>query len=361
MNSKSKLIDKFKYTIKRTLRRTSDQRHRIAAEALLKSIELEKGKLSRELKKRSREYAQDILGSTVFAPWLNVYSAIAGKFKEGWIPDNYYGSIVVPKLKGLYGGISKAKPLSSKLLSTDRLPDIAYYVNGLFFATSEHNSTWTVLMPENVERYLFACEERVVFKIDNSSQGKGIYVFTRKAFDIGMIYKLGNGVFQKYINQHDFFEEIMPNSVASIRLTSVVEDGGKVSCRTAYLRLGRSEDSHIKSSSAVKVPVDLASGQLQEKGYLVNWHSVVCHPDTHVVFGGKVIPKFNECVEYILETHLTKVPYCRSIGWDITVDRNEEIQLIEWNGAHNDIKFSEATQGPCFADMGWEKLREAQR
>jgi hypothetical protein len=29
---------------------------------------------------------------------------------------------------------------------------------------------------------------------------------------------------------------------------------------------------------------------------------------------------------------------------------------MEWNGTYNDIKFSEATQGPCFADLGWERL-----
>ena len=50
------------------------------------------------------------------------------------------------------------------------------------------------------------------------------------------------------------------------------------------------------------------------------------------------------------------VPFARSIGWDMIVDNNNEIQVMEWNGSHNDIKFSEATQGPCFSNLGWEKL-----
>jgi hypothetical protein len=29
---------------------------------------------------------------------------------------------------------------------------------------------------------------------------------------------------------------------------------------------------------------------------------------------------------------------------------------MEWNAEHNDIKFSEATQGPCFADLRWDRL-----
>lgn len=32
------------------------------------------------------------------------------------------------------------------------------------------------------------------------------------------------------------------------------------------------------------------------------------------------------------------------------------VGLMEWNAGHNDIKFSEATQGPCFHDLGWEKF-----
>jgi hypothetical protein len=34
---------------------------------------------------------------------------------------------------------------------------------------------------------------------------------------------------------------------------------------------------------------------------------------------------------------------------------NDNVQVMEWNGFHNDIKFSEATQGPCFADLGFQK------
>ena len=50
------------------------------------------------------------------------------------------------------------------------------------------------------------------------------------------------------------------------------------------------------------------------------------------------------------------VPFAICIGWDMIIDTNNEIQIMEWNGSHNDIKFSEATQGPCFSNLGWDKL-----
>jgi len=147
----------------------------------------------------------------------------------------------------------------------------------------------------------------------------------------------------------------MPNPVSTLRITSVIENSGKVSCRAVYLRVGRTEDTHVKSSTAIKVPIDLITGRLCEKGYFPNWHSINYHPDTKVEFAGREIPEFNKCIEYIIKTPQS-IPFCRSVGWDLIIDENEEIQFIEWNGDHNDIKFTEATQGPCFADMGWEKL-----
>jgi len=320
------------------------------AELLLKNIESEKGKIPQQVKKLSKEYACDVLGWAGYAPWLKVYSAMAGAFKEGWIPDNYYGWVVVPKMKGFYGEIAKINPLAAKLLNTDRLPNIAYYVNGLFFSPA-----WEVLPPETAEKYIFQHDSRVVYKTDDSSQGQGIYFIDKETFNVEKIRKAGNGIFQKYIHQHEFFEEFMPNSVATLRLTTVVEDDGNASCRAAYLRIGRNEDTHVKSATSVKVPLDLKTGKLFEKGYLTNWRSIDRHPDTNTLFAGKKMPKFHECVSLITKIHQT-IPYCRSVGWDLIVDKNEEIQLMEWNGTFNDIKFSEATQGPCFADLGWEKL-----
>ena len=286
------------------------------AELLLKNIESEKGKVNQYIKKLSKEYAFDILGWTGYAPWLNVYSAIAEEFKEGWIPDNYYGWIVVPKINGLYGSFTSANSLSEKLLNTDRLPNLAYYVNGLFFST-----TWEVLNYDTLKNILFKHHDKVVYKADNSLQGKSIHFFNKDTLSAGKINKIGNGIFQKYINQHDFFKELMPNSVATLRLTTVVQDNGNISCRAAYLRIGRNADTHVKSATAIIVPVNLSTGKLYEKGFLTNWHSINRHPDTNILFAGKEIPKFRECVSYVVNTHKT-APYCRSVGWDLIVDNN---------------------------------------
>ena len=147
----------------------------------------------------------------------------------------------------------------------------------------------------------------------------------------------------------------MPNSVATIRITSVVNDQGTISARCSYLRVGNQSDTHIKSASHIRIPINIANGTLDKYGYTANWIQIESHPDTNFLFDNKKIPNFKKCIDIALKLHKA-IPFARTIGWDMIVDECNNVIIMEWNGCHNDIKFSEATQGPCFSDLNWEKL-----
>jgi hypothetical protein len=324
--------------------------HKEKALQILQSIEKQKGKTNPLFLKYAKEYSIDVLGWSGYSPWLFVYSAIAGEFKEGWIPDNYYGSIVVPKIKGSYGKAGDMNGLNQKLLSHDALPDLGYFINGIFF-----DNTYSIISEKNLEKVLFKMGEKIVFKVDNSNQGKGIYFFDRNSFSANSIRLIGNGVFQNFIKQHHFFEQFSKKSVATVRITSVIDQKGEASIRAAYIRFGQGNDTHVKSLSHIRVPLKTSTGELDEIGYLPNWQHINSHPDFKIAFRGKQVPFFRQFEKTALELH-QKIPFVRSVGWDMIMDENEQVKVMEWNGAHNDIKFSEATNGPCFKDLGWEKL-----
>ena len=339
---------------KKTYRRVADWRfhwyHRAQATSIHKRLEQTLGKTNRADLDRADAYAREVLGHARYAPWLYVYTAIAGRFKEGWIPDNYYGRVVVPTLNGGYGRTSNLKSLQRAMFLSDAFPDVAYFANGLFIAPGN-----AVIPPDAVARHLFANGDSLVFKIDDSIQGRGIHFFDRTTFDIDKIKALGNGVFQAKIVQHETLARFAPRSVATLRMTTAVNDEGTISLRACYLRLGREADTHVQSGTHVRVPVDCATGELGEAGYLTNWRAVRAHPDSDVPFAGVTIPAFADCLAMVLEHH-KKVPYVRCVGWDVAVADDGSVKLMEWNGGHNDVKFSEATQGPCFADLGWDRL-----
>ena len=317
---------------------------------ILKAVESYKGKTSRQDLKQCNDYAVEVLGHKRFAPWLYVYTAVSGRFREGWIPDNYYFSVVVPTIQKRYGPMADLRGLSAVMLQSAALPDVLAYVNGIFFDT-----TSGFVSPDAVRDKLFKDQERVVFKLDHSLRGEGVYFLTRESFSLEQIHRLGNGVFQRAVRPHRLFAEFTQQSVATVRITTVYEESGKVSVRACYLRMGSGDETHVQSKTEIRVPVNVVSGALEEIGYTAEWLETRVHPTSHVAFAGNVIPAFHSCVRTVTELH-RKAPYTRCIGWDVTVDQDEQVQLLEWNGARNGIKFSEATQGPCFADLGWERL-----
>ncbi|WP_434115906.1 sugar-transfer associated ATP-grasp domain-containing protein [Paraburkholderia caffeinilytica] len=342
------------HVVRRSLKRAAQFRfhrnHGAQAGRVLQFLEQKYGKVDPANLKLADTYARDVFGNAVYAPWLRVYTAFSGMFKEGWIPDNYYGSVVVPSMKGSYGKLSDLKSISRLIFGSDAFPDVAYFANGLFF--TEKN---VVILERELESVVFGQCDRVVFKLDGSGQGKGVYIFDRGNFDRATIKSLGNGVIQRFITQHRVFNAFASKPVATLRFTTVVDNAGDISIRACFLRLGRAEDTHVQSDRDICVPVDLATGELGREGYMNDWGATEAHPDSGVRFSGVKIPAFAQCIATVLDLH-RKIPFARCIGWDVTVDADENVQVMEWNGEHNDVKFSEATQGPCFSDLKWERL-----
>ena len=298
--------------------------------------------------KRCKDYAIEVLGAKHYTAWLLAYSAVSGRFQEGWIPDNFYGAKVVPSLNGTHGKISALKSFSSVLF--DHLPDLGSQINGSLF-----DGQFRRLSFDDARTRFFQGHDRIIFKSDSSGRGTGIYFFDQRSFDRHAVERLGDGVFQRFISQHALFDRFTDASVATIRITTAAEASGKITPRAANLRLGSGSDTHVQSRSQVRVALDLASGQLDDKGFLANWRECSSHPTSGEPFAGKKIPAFEQCLGTVVSLH-QRVPFVGCIGWDLTVDSEERVQLLEWNGSHNGIKFSEAAQGPCFKGLGWERM-----
>ena len=324
--------------------------HNQLAKRSLKTIESIKGKTDPKLIAISKEYATDILGWSGYAPWLQAYSAMAGEFKEGWLPENYFGNVIVPKLQGDVGKTSFLKPLSKKLFSSSAFPDVGHFVNGAFYSEN-----YEYVEGAKISSYLFKDTEKVVFKLNNSAQGIGVFVMEKDFFDYRQIQSLGDGVFQRYIQQHSFFSQIMPNSVSTMRILTVLTNDGRASVRAVYLRVGRNQDSHVKSNSQISIPINIKNGEFNDLGHSKMWYTLNNHPDTGFEFKNQKIPGFDKFINKALELQ-NAMPFVKCIGWDMILDDKEHVQVMEWNGFNTGIGFAEFTQGPCFKGLGWESL-----
>jgi hypothetical protein len=249
--------------------------------------------------------------------------------------------------KGL-GVFTEYKSLTNAVLKTEALPDLAYRLDGL---TYDRNFT---PIPIAALREIAGPEVTHLFlKKDGVSRGDGVVKLAIHEITEERLKPIGDCVIQLPIRQHAFFDEIVSGSVATIRITTVKDGNGRIDVRAVYLRLGRSENEWVQAKSLVRVAI--IDGELDAFGYTPEWRRWLCHPDTKVGFAGKRIPRLAEAIETCGSLHRS-VPHFVILGWDVAVDSDERVQIMEWNGGHTDIKFSEAVTGPCFLGLGWERL-----
>jgi hypothetical protein len=305
-------------------------------------------KLSPKIKKLADDYAVQVFGKKEYAVWLYVYALSYGEFKEGWIPADYFERYVSP-MRGL-NLTTCYKTFTNVALKTETLPDLAYYINGIFYKRD-----FTVIKFSDLREIFGAQCTEVFIKKDYSARGRGINKLDLASLGEDTFKRIGNCVIQTTVRGHKFFEEIMPDSLATLRITTVTNPEGRIEYRAAFLRLGRKNDEFVVSTREVDVSVMNIDGELDSFGYCEGGGKYLGHPDTNFVFSKKRIPLFREAVETCAKLHAS-VPHFRIIGWDVAISDDEKIKLLEWNGALTDINFHQCIAGPCFSGLNWEQL-----
>lgn len=324
--------------------------HKHKANNALKNIEKYNGRLNLKCKKLADEYALEVLGDKKYSPWLYVFCLLRNTFIEGWIPENYYDLIVKPQTDGRYCNLAGIKTMTNRILNTDSIPDTSYLIDGILYS-----NTFNPVGPENALNTIFKDCDTVFFKKNDSAAGQGVEKIVKDSFKLSEVLSRNDGCFQSRINPHDFFKEIVKNSTSTIRITTVKDHSGKISARAAYLRVGRADDSFVKSKTAIKIPVELSSGLLGEFGYMSDYKRSEKHADSGFLFAGKKIPYYSDAINLCILLH-GSFPHFTLIGWDVCIDQNNKVKIMEWNANGADIVFSEATTGPCFMDLRWEDL-----
>src|SRR5262249_30097584 len=126
-------------------------------------------KLTPKLRKIADEYSMEVFGSTRYSPWLYVYALVKGKFQEGWMPSNFFGKLVCPRINKGLTQVPDVKTLSNVVLRTEALPDVAYFIDGIFY-----NKELSVENIHKLREKLSASNREVFVKKDHSGNGVGV-------------------------------------------------------------------------------------------------------------------------------------------------------------------------------------------
>lgn len=178
--------------------------------------------------------------------------------------------------------------------------------------------------------------EYAIFKPLDLGGGKGIKILKLDKFLDGAYSYCHEKCYlmEELIVQENSLNELYPHSINTIRMVTL--DGKLIA---AVLRIGRN-GSGIDNIAAggITAGVDIESRIVMNTGKTYLDEEFVRHPDTGVAIPGFVIPKWDECVEYV-EKAIEMCPGIPCIGWDIAVTKNgptivevnegTEIEVIE--------------------------------
>lgn len=167
------------------------------------------------------------------------------------------------------------------------------------------------------------------------TEGAGVKKFDVTAADeaaLQAIYEELQGkqyLLERYIKQHPQIHSLHPQSVNTIRLTTIRNRDG-VNILTAALRMGRA-DSVVDNytTGGIVASVDLATGIVSSRGVDKMHHEFIVHPDTNEAIIGRQIPKWEEVKAFVKKLGEV-VPQVRYTGWDIAITEDGPV-LLEGN------------------------------
>lgn len=299
--------------------------------------------LSKQVLDEIDQYCIENFGSRKYRHWLKFYTLVNnGEFKKGWLPSDYYYLEVLPYLNHHYKYIAQVKTLSARIIGNQYLPDKFYFING----------QWYDVYYKKVDKNKisdFLTTSPLFYKLDDSNRGKGVYKLDSTNFHQMNFEKLGSGVLQEAVRQHSFFDQFNPDNVATIRMTTVLNELGEPSIKGSYLRIGRKKETHVQAHNSIRVSIN-KDGLLSKECMDADWIRYPSHPDSGASFEGKIIPHYQDAVTIIMGMH-KQIPNFRIIGWDIAIDVNGEVKILEYNTNHPAIRYSEASDGPHYYSL----------
>jgi hypothetical protein len=305
-------------------------------------------------RKRIEAYARERFGSAKYAPWLVLYTAHRGEFKEGWIPQDYFFVKVLPVINPrAIANVSLAKTLTRSLFGDASSPDVVSRVDGTWMSKDGD-----ILDQEEARERCFDGRDHVYLKADDRNRGDGIRIADKSGFNDVCKAWTADFVVQFPVDQHPDLSRFHAASVATLRVLTYKSHGRAPEPLATYLRFAQGDWRYVSSSgNSIRVPINMETGTLEDEGADESWNLHRTHPDSGVAFGSVPCPGYRSAVDLCLKLHL-RIPQLALIGWDIAIDGEEQTWLLEWGAVTPGFSFVEAASGPLFAHMDVARLRE---
>ncbi|CAM4206359.1 sugar-transfer associated ATP-grasp domain-containing protein [Lacicoccus alkaliphilus] len=319
--------------------------------------------LSDQQKRSIHHLWQKNLGLKIPVLWHRLYQSYTGKFNKNYFPEIFVTMKLEPKLNDReIGNIISDKsllPLFYRDVEGVRLPETYIMNNSGIFYTPDRE---IITRDEALERLADIGGCVVKATLDTSS-GDSIRLCN---FKDGKDRKSGrpieevlnsygeNFIVQEKIVPHHKLTELYPGSVNTFRvITYLLED--RIEHGPVTLSMGR-EGHHVDNIQAGGISIAVSDdGKLYKEGFTHYKEVHQAHPDTGAVFGEYHLPKVRDIIAVTKKMH-EKTPHMKIISWDVTLDENNDIVLLEFNVNGMTVWFPQMVSGRSVFGDDTEKM-----
>lgn len=294
--------------------------------------------------------------------WHRLYESMNGRFDVQYFPEILYTAELERRLNpDNYCEVLSDKNLLDLL--TAAVPQVrapkTYFgcANGSFFT-----GTHELLSRAQMLTALRDIGDAVVKPTVDTGSGKGVEVVrihdgvdekSGRSLEALLAHCGRNFVIQERIQPCEQLRQLAPSCVSTIRLiTYLAKD--RVFHAQLVLRVGTGK-SAVDNIHAGGLCIGVRDdGQLKKRAYRLGYGDrceiFEAHPDSGLRFSEITLPKIPEMIEAAHRLH-SRIPQLGIISWDFTVDREENVVLIEVNCKDQSVWFPQiVNEGALFGD-----------
>lgn len=287
-----------------------------------------------------------------------MYSSFNNIFSEKYIPEPLYYNVIERNLND-YTKVPAYRDKNNhyKFLPQAKLPTpVLKNINGKYFSGDnklisiekavsllKNNNNNMIIKPS-----LDTGGGRGVSKIQGDNHK--IYLDSHPIEFEGLleIYKK-NFIVQEIVCQHDSLKRIYPDSLNTIRLMTVRLNSG-YHCVSAVVRFGNNGSivDNIKANGGIACGIS-QEGNINSYGINSLGEKKYKHPFTDIRFENQEIYRFSDIKKEVEMLH-NDLPYFDLVSWDVALDSEGNIIIIEFNISGQEINFHQFNNGPLFGE-----------
>lgn len=289
---------------------------------------------------------------------FNFYKYYNGKFSIEFIPDYQYACIELSMNHRRYEGFPQHKSNLRYFIDAKHRPrTLAYSIDGIVYDGENKK-----ICEDEVVK-IIADENKSVFKYANyTGGGKDVHIIESESYNervnvIRSLLKSTNRdwLAQSVIKQLPEMAKLGYGSINTIRVLSLYL-GDEVHILSTFVRIGGENSfvDNLHSGHGILVGVK-SDGSFHSWGIDGNYTKVLKSPSGTLLSSFR-IPNYEKIIDFVKKTH-QNFQQCHLIGWDITIDENGEIIVIEVNLDSAEISAHQIFNGPILGNYYQEVLK----